>query len=128
MLGRQCPSSLCIFIASRSARIQIHQKELLPYIESFKTGSPAEQHVFKTGETIFKAIAYVGTNMRSKHTGWPDAELNRLLRLAEPAAHPPDIREISDGVGEMLLDYMQVVDPVAFKAVFRANQARELVK
>lgn len=115
-------------VSSQEILDKAYYKELLPLIDPFKEGSLSEQHVFKASETIFKAIAYVGANMRSKHTGWSEPDMNRLLRLTEPATHHLDVMQISDGVGEMLLDYMQIVDPIAFKAVFRANQARELVK
>lgn len=92
-----------------------HAKELLPLIAPFETGTTPEQHVFKLGEKVYRALAYVGEQVRT-NGNWPDSDLNTLLRIHPPGGAMPGAREVTEGVGEVLLDYAQIVDPLGFNA------------
>jgi hypothetical protein len=90
-------------------------KELLPFIAPFETGTAAEQHAFKLGDKVYRVMAYVGEQTRTKGN-WPDAELNGLLRISPQGGAVPGAPELSEGVGEVLFDYVQIIDPLSFEA------------
>lgn len=92
-----------------------HEKEMLPFIAPFETGTAPEQHAFKLGDKVYRVMAYVGEQTRTKGN-WPDPELNGLLRISPQGGATPGVREVAEGVGEVLLDYVQIIDPLSFEA------------
>lgn len=87
--------------------------ELITPMLPLKTGLPEEQEAFKAAETVFEALKYLGTNMKSGGP-WMDARMNRLLRITPNIKMT--LRDYAIGVEALLYDYLDLADHMLFNA------------
>ena len=99
-----------------------YDKELLPLILPLKGGAGVKNEAFEAGVKIHEALSYLGICLREKKP-FDNPELNGLLRYLP--GHETSPMLMSEGIAELLFDYNQLVDPVAFVIAFKASKLHE---
>jgi hypothetical protein len=106
-------------IAIEGRESDAYTKELLPIIQHLENGNELEKEAFKAGVKIHVALEYLGTCQRMKKP-FDNVELNALLRY-EPG-NESDPEKLSQGVANLLFDYVQMVDKASFRKAVEAGK------
>lgn len=99
-----------------------YEKELLPILLPLKDGDKAEKEAFAAGIKIYEALNYLALKLTGK-ADKQDASLEALLRY-KPGNEKIGGR-VTEGVGEMYFDYMQMLDPGLFEKMYQRYQSQQ---
>jgi hypothetical protein len=98
-----------------------YDEELLPVILPLKGGTGVKNEAYEASVKIYEALNYLGTCLREKKT-FDNSQLNLLLRYE--LGHETSPKLMSEGIGELLFDYFQLVDPTASYIAMKAKALR----
>ena len=120
---------MSVFSALRTSGIaktdnlrQAYEQELLPIIQPLKEGTKFEKEAFEAGTKIYEALNYLGSRLSTK-AAFENSDLNALIRYQPGNERDPSL--LSEGVGELLYDYVQLVAPDLFEQAPKQREAQQ---